>query len=110
MLLVSETPRANMGLTQPRIYCVMGVKRPERKVKHSPSSNTEVRNEWRYTSIPPIRHNDVHRYKCTFFNTEVVLHNRQQITIPYTPHTGNTGSSAANQFTREPDKEIHSEG
>jgi len=30
----------------------MGVKRPERKVKHSPSPNAEVRNEWRYTSTP----------------------------------------------------------
>ena len=45
-----------------------------------------------------------------FFFTEVVLHNRQQITIPYTPYTGNTGSTAESRFTREPDKEIHSAG
>jgi len=83
MFLVPETTRANMGPTQPRIYWVMGVKRPERKAKHSSSPNAEIRNEWRYTSIPPIRHNDAHMYKCTFFHTEVILHSRQQITIPY---------------------------
>jgi hypothetical protein len=44
------------------------------------------------------------------FHTEVVLHNRQQIAIPYTQQTRNTGSLAASQFTPEPDKEIHSEG
>jgi hypothetical protein len=63
-----------------------------------------------YISNPPIRRNNAHRCKCTFFHTEVVLHNRPQITIPYTQYTMNTGSPTASQFTLEPDKEIHNEG
>jgi len=30
------------------------VKRPGRDVNHRPPSNAEVKNEWSYTSIPPI--------------------------------------------------------
>jgi len=102
MFLLSETPTANIiGPTQPRIYWVMVVKRPERKVKHSPSPNAYVRNKWRYTSIPPIRRNDAHRYKCTFYfirKLYCITGNKLQF------HTDRTGSSAASQFTREPDK------
>jgi hypothetical protein len=29
------------------------IKRPEREVGHSPASSAEVKNAWRYTSIPP---------------------------------------------------------
>jgi hypothetical protein len=34
----------------------LGVKRPEREVDHSPPSSAEVKNEWTYTSAPPILH------------------------------------------------------
>ena len=44
--------------TQPTVQWVPGffpgVKRQERKVYHSPSSSAELKNEWSYTSIPPI--------------------------------------------------------
>jgi hypothetical protein len=30
-----------------------GVKRPERKIDHSPPTNAEVKNEWNYKSTPP---------------------------------------------------------
>jgi hypothetical protein len=32
-----------------------GVKRPGREADHSPPSSAEVKNEWSYTSTPPIR-------------------------------------------------------
>jgi len=33
----------------------LGVKRPGREADHSPSSSSEVKNAWSYTSTPPIR-------------------------------------------------------
>jgi hypothetical protein len=33
----------------------LGVKRPRREADHSPPSSAEVKNEWSYTSTPPIR-------------------------------------------------------
>jgi hypothetical protein len=48
-----------LGPTHPSIQCVPaalspGVKWPGREVDHSPPSNAEVKNEWSYTSTPPI--------------------------------------------------------
>jgi hypothetical protein len=34
----------------------LGVKRSGREADHSPPSRAEVKNAWRYTSTPPIRH------------------------------------------------------
>jgi len=33
----------------------LGVNRTRREPDHSPQSSAEVKNTWRYTSIPPIR-------------------------------------------------------
>jgi len=44
-----------LGPTQTPIQWVLGVKRPGRKADHSPLSSAEVKNEWNYTSTPPIR-------------------------------------------------------
>jgi hypothetical protein len=33
----------------------LGVKRPGREADHSPPSSAEVKNEWSYTSTPPVR-------------------------------------------------------
>jgi len=46
-----------LGLTQSSIHWVtvslsLGVKRPGRRAEHSLPSNTEVKNEWSYTSTP----------------------------------------------------------
>jgi hypothetical protein len=46
--------------TQPPIQWVpgvlsLGVKRPVREDDHFPPSSAEVKNEWRYTSTPPVR-------------------------------------------------------
>jgi hypothetical protein len=35
------------------------LKRPGREADHSPLSSAEVKNAWRYISIPPIRHHGV---------------------------------------------------
>ena len=34
---------------------LLGVKRSEREVDHTSPPSAEVKNEWRYTSTPPIR-------------------------------------------------------
>jgi hypothetical protein len=36
----------------------LGVKRPRREADHSPPSNAEVKNAWRYTTTPAIRLHD----------------------------------------------------
>jgi hypothetical protein len=60
ILLFTTVSRTALGLTQPPMKWVpgalsMGVKWPEREADHSPPSSAEVRNEWSYTSIPPVR-------------------------------------------------------
>jgi hypothetical protein len=52
--------RTALGPTQPPIQWVpealsLGLKRSGREADESPSSGAEVRNEWIYTSNPPIR-------------------------------------------------------
>jgi hypothetical protein len=52
--------RTALGSTQPPIQWVpgalsLGVKRPGSEADHSPPSSAEVKNEWSYTSTPPIR-------------------------------------------------------
>jgi len=44
-----------------------GLKRPRREVNHSSPSCPEVKNEWRCTSTPPIRLQDVDRGKLQVF-------------------------------------------
>jgi hypothetical protein len=49
-----------LGLTEPPIQWApgalsLGVKRPGREADHSLPSSAEVKNEWSYTSISPIR-------------------------------------------------------
>jgi hypothetical protein len=58
--LFTTVSRPALGPTQSPIRWVprslsLGVKRPGRKVDHSPPSSAEVKNAWSYTSIPPIR-------------------------------------------------------
>jgi hypothetical protein len=43
--------RPALGPTQPPVWEIM---RPRREADHSPPSSAEVKNAWRYTSIPPI--------------------------------------------------------
>ena len=42
-----------------------GVKRPGRETDHLPTSSSEVKNEWSYTSTPPICLHGVDRHNCT---------------------------------------------
>jgi hypothetical protein len=44
-----------------------GVKRLGCEVNRSPPSNTEVKNEWSYTSVSPLCLHGVDRDKFTFF-------------------------------------------
>jgi hypothetical protein len=56
--------------TQPPIQWVFSVvKRRGHKVNHSPPSSAEVKNEWSYTSRPPICHHGVDKetYVLTYF-------------------------------------------
>jgi hypothetical protein len=43
------------------------VKRPERDADQLPSYNAEVKNEWSYTSVPPICLNGVEKYTSLFY-------------------------------------------
>ena len=42
------------------------VKRKRREGDNSPLSSAEVKNEWSYTSAPPVRRNDMGRDNFTF--------------------------------------------
>ena len=44
-----------------------GLKRPGREANHQSSSSAEVKNEWSYTSAPPLLLNVVDRKNFTFF-------------------------------------------
>jgi hypothetical protein len=60
IFLFTTVSRMSLAPTQPRIQWVpgtlsLGVKRPGREADHSHPSSAEVKNAWRYTSIPPIR-------------------------------------------------------
>jgi hypothetical protein len=44
----------------------LGVRLPRRVIEHSRSSRTEVKNEWSYTSAPPIHLQNVHSDNYTF--------------------------------------------
>jgi len=43
-----------------------GIKRPTREGDHSPPSTAEVKNEWSYTSAPPLRLHGADRGNHTF--------------------------------------------
>jgi hypothetical protein len=45
-----------------------GVKRPGRETDHSPTSSAEVKNEFNYTSAPPLSLHGVDRHNCTLFS------------------------------------------
>jgi hypothetical protein len=73
--LFSMSSRPTLGPTQPPIQWLprvlsRGVKRPGREADHSPPSNAEVKNTWRYTYTSPygfmvsclIKHSDVTYY------------------------------------------------
>jgi hypothetical protein len=60
----SNSPHQALGPTQPPIQWVpealsLGVKRPGCEADHSLPSSAEVKVVWCYTSIPPMRLNDV---------------------------------------------------
>jgi hypothetical protein len=50
------------------------IQRPEREVSHSPPSSTEVKNEWSYASIPPVRLRGVDSKHITFFTSSLCRH------------------------------------
>jgi hypothetical protein len=57
--LFTTASRPALGPTQPPIQRILrpltpGVKRPGREANHSPLPTADVKNEWRYTSTPPI--------------------------------------------------------
>jgi hypothetical protein len=60
IFLFTTAFRTVLGPTQPPIQGVpgalsLGVKLPVRETDHSPPASAEVKNEWKYTSTPPIR-------------------------------------------------------
>jgi len=57
IFLFRTASRPVQGLTQPSYtMCTRdGVERPGREAEHSPPFSAEVKNEWGYSSTPPIR-------------------------------------------------------
>jgi hypothetical protein len=60
IFLFTNASRTALGPTQPPIQWVpwtlsLGVKRPGLEADHSLPSSAEVKNDWSYTSTPPIR-------------------------------------------------------
>jgi hypothetical protein len=60
IFLFTTVSRTALGPTQPPIQGVpgapsVGVKWPECEADHSPTSSAKIKNEWSYTSTPPIR-------------------------------------------------------
>jgi hypothetical protein len=69
--LLQNVPRPARRHTQPPTEWVQealpqGVKRPQHEADHSPPSSAEIKNEWRYTSTPPVYLHDVDRNTFTF--------------------------------------------
>ena len=54
----SKLSRLALESAQPPIHWVLysfpGLKRPVHETEHSPPSTVEVKNEWNYTSTPPV--------------------------------------------------------
>jgi hypothetical protein len=71
IFLFPQTFRPTLGPIQPPIQWTpgsfSGVKRPGHEVNHSHPSNSEVKNEWIYTSNSLIRFNGVDGKNFTFF-------------------------------------------
>jgi hypothetical protein len=64
IFLFTTASRTALGPTQPPIQWVPGalsleVKRQGLEADHSPPCSAEVKNEWGYTSTPPVRLHDV---------------------------------------------------
>ena len=57
VFLSSKTVEIGSGATRRPVQWVLGfihgVNRPRREANHSSPSSAEVKNEWRYTSVPP---------------------------------------------------------
>ena len=68
-----ETSRPSWGPPSPKFswFCLSfsEVKRPGHDVNHSPLSSNEVKNEWSYTSTPPVHLHGEIRDNFTFFLT-----------------------------------------
>jgi hypothetical protein len=56
-----------MGPIQPHIQWVPIYIPGIKSVDHSPPNTAKVKNDWSYTSTPPLRFRGVDREKCTFF-------------------------------------------
>jgi hypothetical protein len=74
-----KTSRPSLGPTQPLIQWLLvlfpGAKRPECESDHPPLSGAEVKNEWSYTSTPPIYLHGVERENVAFAftNTRTII-------------------------------------
>jgi hypothetical protein len=91
--LMTTTSRTTLGPTQPPIQWVpealsLGVKRPGIEADHSPPSSAEVKNEWSYTSTPPIRLHGVvlsqaqeQIYLCLYFYTLLNEHSYIKVIV-----------------------------
>jgi len=55
MFLYSKTSRQTVGSTQPPIQWVQRTPSLANEANHSPPSSTEVKNNWRCTSIRPFK-------------------------------------------------------
>jgi hypothetical protein len=74
---VSQNVRPTLGPSQPHCQWVQGflptVKRSGRDADHLLSSTAEVKNEWKYTSTPPICLHDQHTDNLRIKKADCVL-------------------------------------
>ena len=82
--LPSKMSRCRLRHTQPLIYSVPRIKRPERDIRHSFQSSAEVRNYWSYrpTSSPPSPicpkgRGEGHLYISMYFKVHIIHRSKQ---------------------------------
>jgi len=72
-----QTSRSALAFTHPPaqwapVTFLLGLKLQKYEFNHSPPSSTEVKNEWSYITVTPIRLHGMDSENCTFTFTEKV--------------------------------------
>jgi hypothetical protein len=91
MFLSSKMSRPPLGSIQPPNECLPGVlslevKWPEREADHLPTSSAKVKNEWSYTSTPPICLHGMYRDNFLMYTIKYAPTDSNLVQRPSTAH------------------------